>query len=153
MKDIVVFALVMATLGQIALCTTVLLVGSVRTRAYLPLAGFFVAVGIVTAGPAVVAFLPAMEAQFIAMVLPALLVLGPAFWLYVEGLTSETPWHFQSRHLRHLVPFGLGVIVTGLLITLPLEEQRAMFIEGEPERAISQLLRKDDQTAPPLGSR
>ncbi len=130
MRDIAGLALVMATLGQVGLCTSVLLARAPRTRAYLPLAVFFIASGVISAGPAVATFLPALETHFIAATLPAYLLLGPMLWLYVEGLTSETPWRFQQRHIRHVVLFGLGLFAMALTISLSLEHRTQIFIEG-----------------------
>ena len=129
--DTAILALAMATLGQIALCVTVLLMRGPGTQTYLPLAAFFLAVGVVVAGPAVVAFAPAFEPIFIALTLPAWLLLGPALWLYVEGLTSETAWRLQPRHGRHFILFGLGVVAVGLIAGLSDEARRTILVEGE----------------------
>ncbi len=120
----------MATLGQAGLCASVLFARSLRTPAYLPLAVFFIASGVVTAGPAVAAFMPGLQTHFIAASLPAYLLLGPALWLYVEGLTSDTPWRLQQRHLLHLAPFALGIVAMALTISLPLAQRRQIFVEG-----------------------
>jgi AraC-like DNA-binding protein len=129
--DAAVLALAMATLGQVALCVAVLLMRGAGTQVYLPLAAFFVAAGVIVAGPAVVAFAPGFEAFFVALTLPAWLLLGPALWLYVEGLTSETPWRLQPRHSRHFILFGLGLIAVGLIAGLSDEARRTMLVEGE----------------------
>lgn len=129
--DNAVLALTMATLGQIVLCVIVLLLQGRSSRAHLPLAWFFLAAGIVVAGPAVVAFAPAFEILFIALTLPAWLLLGPTLWLYVEGLTSETPWRLQRRHGRHFMLFALGLVAVGLIAGLSDEARRTMLVEGE----------------------
>lgn len=131
MVDTTVLALTSAALGQISLCITILLMRGRGTQAYLPLAAFFVAAGVVVAGPAVVAFAPALETFFIALTLPAWLLLGPTLWLYVEGLTLETPWLLQRRHGRHFILFGLGLIAASLLAGLPDGARRTMLVEGE----------------------
>ncbi len=137
MEDIAVLALVMATLGQVALCATILLTRSIRTPAYLPLAVFFIAGGIITAGPAFAIFLPTLQTHLISITLPAYLLLGPALWLYVEGLTSETHWRLERRHSKHLAIFGLGLVATGLIISLPMEVRAAMFIYGTEEEVLA----------------
>lgn len=129
--DTAVLALAMATLGQIGLCVTVLLMRGLRTQAYLPLAAFFLAAGVVVAGPAVLALAPGFVPWFIALTLPAWLLLGPALWLYVEGLTAETAWRLQSRHGRHFILFGLGMVAVGLIAGLPGDARRTMLVEGE----------------------
>lgn len=129
--DTTVLALAMATLGQIALCVTLLLARGVGTQAYLPLAVFLLATGIVVAGPAVAAFAPALEPWSVALTLPAYLLLGPALWLYVEALTSETPWRLRPRHGWHLVLFGLGLFAVALIAGLSGEDRRTILVEGE----------------------
>ena len=131
MNDKAVLALTMITLGQVGLCVPLLLARSVRTRAYLPLAVFFAASGLMAAGPAVVAFAPGLEAVFLAGSLPAYLLLGPALWLYVQGLTSETEWRPTPDHGWHLAPAGLGLLATGLMLGLPANVRDRMLLEGE----------------------
>ncbi len=120
-------AITMATLGQIALCVPQLLARAIYTPTYLPLAFFFIANGVISTGPAIFLFAPEWDTIYIAMIFPAWLLLGPVFWLYVEGLTSETSWHLKRRHLVHFIPAGFGLVVTGLLISLPLTLRRALF--------------------------
>ncbi len=141
MEDIEVIALIMAALGQAAFCTTILLSRSFRTQAYLPLGVFFIASGIVMAGPAIATFLPVWRTHFIAMALPAYLLMGPALWLYVEGLTSETAWRLQPRHGWHVIPFGLGLIATGAVIGLPADIRNKVLIEGDlPDQLYLEIL-------------
>lgn len=127
--DIAVLALATATLGQIALCVTVLLMQG-RTQVYLPLTAFLLALGVIAAGPAAVAFVPGFEPLFIALTLPAWLLLGPTLWLYVEGLTSETAWRLGRRHGPHFILFGLGLVAVGLIAGLSNEARRTILIEG-----------------------
>lgn len=131
MVDTAVLALAMAALGQIALCVIILLMRGLRTQAYLPLAAFFLAAGVVVAGPAVAAFAPSFEPLFVALTLPAWLLLGPTLWLYVEGLTSEAAWRLQPRHGRHFILFALGLVAVSLLAGLSEEARRMMLVEGE----------------------
>ena len=131
MVDFSILALTMATLGQVGLCVTILAARSVGTQTYLPLAVFFAASGIIAAGPAVAAFVPALETHFIAITLPGYLLLGPALWLYVEGLTSEVPWSLRPAHGWHLAPVGVGLLAAGLIVSLPLDVRESMFIHGE----------------------
>lgn len=131
MQSTTIFALTMAILGQISLCVTILCIRAWRTQTYYPLAAFFVATGVVTMGPAVSVFAPELQTHVVALTLPAYLLLAPMLWLYVEGLTSETQWEFQRRHLRHLLPSGIGLVGAALIFNLPMDARTTIFIEGE----------------------
>ena len=126
-----VFALMIAALGQIGLCATILLARAGQSQVYMPLSAFFVALGVVILDPAVAVFAPALRTQAIALTLPAYLLLGPMLWLYVEGLTASVPWQWQRRHLWHFLPTALGLIVAGILIALPLDIREQMLLTGE----------------------
>jgi AraC-like DNA-binding protein len=119
----------MLTLGQICFCLPQLLSRALHDQTYFPLAIFFVAHGAIALGPAVFLFMPEWNTIYIASIFPAWLLLGPALWLYVEGLTSDKPWHMQAKHLIQLCPFIFGLIVTGLIISLPIEMRQTLFSE------------------------
>ena len=130
LDDLVVFAITMMTLGQIVFCLPQLLSRAFHTQTYFPLAIFFIANGVIALGPAVFLLAPAWSTIYIALIFPAWLLLGPALWLYVEGLTSQKRWHMQARHAIQFTPFVLGLIVTGLIVSLPLEMRQSIFIDG-----------------------
>ncbi|MFC1234935.1 helix-turn-helix domain-containing protein [Vibrio sp. F74] len=130
MEDLVVLAVAMITLGQIGFCLPQFLFRASLIRTYFPLAIFFVASGVITLGPVVFLLTPSWDTIYIASIFPAWLLLGPTFWLYVEGLTSEIPWRMQPRHAIQFVPFILGLTVAGLIISLPLEMRKAIFSDG-----------------------
>jgi AraC-like DNA-binding protein len=129
LEDLVVLAITMLTLGQICFCLPQFLSRAFHAQTYFPLAIFFLANGVIALGPAVFLFTPAWSTIYIASIFPAWLLLGPALWLYVKGLTSDKPWHMQAKHLVQLCPFIFGLIVTGLIISLPLEMRQALFSE------------------------
>lgn len=131
MENLVVLAITMATVGQIGLCVFQLLARAITIPAYLPLVIFFVASGVVASGPVIFSLFPAWSTIYIAAIFPAWLLLCPTFWLYVEGLTSNTPWRLHISQAFHLMPFGFGLIIMGLIIMLPLEMRRAIFIDGQ----------------------
>lgn len=130
LKDMVVLALVMATLGQIALCCSILVARASTSQAYLPLAAFFMASGVIAAEPAVALFMPELHIHLITALFPAYLLLGPMIWLYVSGLTSETVWTLARRHIRHLIPFGFGLVASIMITSMPFEIREGMFIGG-----------------------
>lgn len=129
MDDLVVLAITMLILGQICFCLPQLLSRAFYAQTYFPLAIFFVANGVITLGPAVFFFTPAWSTIYIAAIFPAWLLLGPALWLYVEGLTSDKPWQMQAKHLVQLCPFIFGLIVMGLIVSLPIEMRQTLFSE------------------------
>lgn len=131
MPNLDVFALMVAALGQIGLCVTILLARAGQSQAYMPLSAFFIALGVVVMDPAVAVFAPALRTQAITLTLPAYLLLGPMLWLYIEGLTASVPWQWQRRHLWHFLPFVLGLIVAGMMIALPLDIREQMLLTGE----------------------
>ena len=130
MEDLVVFAITMVTLGQISFCLPQFLSRAFHSQTYFPLATFFVAHGVIALGPAIFLLFPAWSTIYIAAIFPAWLLLGPTLWLYVEGLTSDTPWRMQPKHAVQLIPFVVGLIITGLIISLPLEMRQTIFSDG-----------------------
>lgn len=121
----------MATLGQIALCVTLLLTKRGGTRSALPLSVFLLAGAVVMMDPVMANFMPSLRLRVFALSLPAYLIMAPSLWLYVEALTLETPWTFTRKHILHLIPFALGLIVSGLVITLPQQTLERLFIEED----------------------
>ncbi len=131
MNESAELALAMATLGQIGICSTILIMRCIRIQAYMPLALFFVACAIAVSGPAVRIFFPALQTQHLSLSLPAYLALGPALWLYVKGLISEAQWWMRPRDLWHFALAGAGMIVALLIISLPNDVREVMLIRGE----------------------
>ena len=131
MPNLDVFALMIAALGQIGLCVTILIARAGQSQVYMPLSAFFIALGVAILDPAIAMFAPALRTQAIALTLPAYLLLGPMLWLYIEGLTASAPWKWRRRHLWHFLPFVLGLVVAGMMIALPLELREQMLLVGE----------------------
>lgn len=129
MEDLVVLAITMITLGQIIFCLPQLLSRAIQTQTYLPLGAFLAANGVIALGPAVFLLLPVWGTVYIASIFPAWLLLGPTLWLYVEGLTSERPWRLKKIHAVHTIPFLLGLIVAGMILSLPLEIRQQIFYD------------------------
>ena len=65
-----------------------------------------------------------------------------ALWLYVEGLTSDKPWHMQTKHLVQLCPFIFGLIITGLIISLPMDMRQILFSEEYKSKEFFSILSK-----------
>lgn len=137
-----VLILTVMSFGQIVLTVTLLAMRFSQSCVYKPLAIFLIAVGLISSGHVVAAVFPETEIYTIIAILPALLILGPTLWFYVEGLTSETRWYIEhNRHFPHIIPFLLSILICLLLLMLPTEEQNIMFLKGEvPERLYPSLV-------------
>lgn len=129
LEDLVVLVITMITLGQIIFCLPQLLTRAIQTQTYLPLAAFLTANGVIALGPTIFLLLPAWGTVYIASIFPAWLLLGPTLWLYVEGLTSENPWRLQKIHAVHTIPFLFGLIVAGMILSLPIEIRQHIFYD------------------------
>ncbi|WDE12423.1 helix-turn-helix domain-containing protein [Thalassomonas haliotis] len=130
LEDLLIFAVTMATLGQIVLSIPLLLADAKQRQTRLPLAAYFLATAVLATGPAFYLLLPAWYGLYIAAVFPAWFLLGPSFYLYVQALTCDSPWKIQGKHLLHFVPAGFGLVITGLILALPSAQRQAIFIDG-----------------------
>lgn len=63
--------------------------------------------------------------------IPAFLVLAPALWLYVRGLTTETPDHLKRRDFVHFVPSFIAVGIAATLLLAPLNVQETILGERD----------------------
>lgn len=131
MEKIALLAFATSTLAQIGLSVHILLLRSLERQAYLPLATFLISVGIMVSQPITSMFAPQFQPIIIALSLPAFLLLSPSLWLYVEGITSETPWRFRKRHFRHFVPSLLGLAIALSTVCFPYEMREALLIKGQ----------------------
>ena len=135
--------LVLLTLGQAALSASILLPrsaaasGLAATPINVPLAAVFLATAVTTSAPVVQAFAPTFRALALVWSLPGYLALGPALWLYVDGLTSERPWRLRPQQAWHFVLFGLGVLAAVLFSALPEATQTGLLTEGREDRFLS----------------
>ncbi|MEP3892788.1 MAG: AraC family transcriptional regulator [Litorimonas sp.] len=59
-------------------------------------------------------------------------MLWPMFWFYIEGLTQETRWRFNQRHVLHLIPSLFGLLAAGLVALLPQTTRLSFFGEDDP---------------------
>lgn len=120
-----------ATVGQAALCASVLLMRSVRAPTGLPLAGFFCAFGAIASAPLLHASFPLAPALFPAIAAPTFFLLGPMLWFYVEGLTSETAWRPRTAHVWHYMPALLGLMASAMIAAMNPAARSTMFLQGE----------------------
>lgn len=120
-------AITMMTLGQILFAVPQLVAKYSESKAYLPLALFLLANGVIALGPIIFSALPEFYDLYIALIFSAFLALAPLLWLYVEAITSTRTWCWHRKHLIDIMPIVLGVITTSLLISLSAEQMAMIF--------------------------
>ena len=127
------FFITSACVTAIALTIHLLALRLKQQTNYLPLIIFFSGLAIILSKPLTVNLAPALQLPILVFSLPALLVLPPSFWCYVEGLTHTTRWQFSRAHLKHFVLplFGLFISISTLL--LPTEVVHAVLTDGGEE--------------------
>lgn len=124
MDDGLLLVLTAGMVAQALFCAAVLFVRSRETPASLLLAVVFVALCFAGGGPLVGLFAPHWQAAFFELSVPAYLIMGPALCIWVEGMTSDAAWRLGRRHLIHLLPAGLSLILVLLDINVPDYEAR-----------------------------
>jgi len=126
----IILALNVSALAIVLFSSHLLVLRSFERRAYLPLAICLSAIGVVISQQTAAVLFPALQTAFIAMSLPAILLIAPSLWLYVEGLTSATPWRFSRKSLYHFIPAGLGALIAACFLNLPADILDALLLEG-----------------------
>ncbi len=123
-------ALNLSSLVVIIFSANLLILRSFERQTYLPLGICLVAIGVVMCQPTLAVFSPSLQTTFLILSLPALLLISPCFWFYVQGLTSETPWRFSRKSLRHFIPAVAGTLIAILTIIIPADIKNALLVEG-----------------------
>lgn len=126
-------ALNISALVIIVFSANLLILRSFERQAYLPLAICLIAIGVVMCQPTLAVIFPSLQTTFLILSLPAILLISPCFWFYVQGLTSETPWRFSRKCLRHFIPAGVGTLIALLTIIIPADIKNALLVEGNDE--------------------
>jgi AraC-like DNA-binding protein len=129
-ENTTLLALNFSTLVIIVFSANLLILRSIERQTYLPLAICLVAIGVVICQPTLAVFFPQLQTTFMIFSLPALLLISPCFWFYVQGLTAETPWRFSSKALRHFIPAGVGTFIALLSIIIPADIKNDLLVEG-----------------------
>lgn len=132
----ITFALLMISVGIVLLAVPQLLLNHRHRQVVLPLVCFLLAGATANSLPALIEIFPAIELYAVAVVLPCYLLLPISLTLYVEAVTSATPWRLQTGHLRRLWPFFLGLAGSLLLVTLPKATLQAIFRVEDPELSL-----------------
>jgi len=119
----------MIMLGQILLSIPVLLIRAKTSIICLPLSVFLLASGLLAMIPIVSVQFPNWYQFYSALVFPALFTLCPALWFYVEGITADNTWKFNSKHLRHFILLWPALLISILMLLLPNDIHTAIFID------------------------
>lgn len=127
------FAANISTLIVILFSANLLVFRSHERQVYLPLAICLLAVGIIISQPTLAVFAGQLQPLFLIFSLPAILLISPCLWLYVEGLTSEKLWRMERKYIPHFIPFGLGAIIALMSVFLPLDIKNALLVEGNDQ--------------------
>ena len=131
MENLIVYAITMMTMGQILFCLPNVILGLKNKPTHTPLLIFFIANAIIASGPAIWLLRAEYSIFYIAAIFPAWMLMAPSFWLYVDGLTSHTPWRLGKKHWHHFVPFLLTTLLSVMILTLPSAQQTALFFEEQ----------------------
>ncbi len=126
-------ALNVSALIIILFSANLLLLRAIERQVYLPLAIFLLAIGVVICQPTLASLAASLQPTFLILSLPAILLIAPSFWFYIEGITAQAPWQFRQMHKSHFVLFFVGAIVALVALFLPNEVQYALLIEGKDE--------------------
>lgn len=124
------YFLTAASLAVIAFSMHLLILRAVKQALYFPLALCLGAIAVLICQPLLKILAPALQLYFLLLALPALYLIPPCFWLYVQGMTSGGRWRLSAAHAPHFVLSGLGLVIAICALLLPAELQHALLVEG-----------------------
>ena len=127
----VAYFLTCISLAIIGFSVHLLLLRSTKQPVYLPLAVCLTAIAVLIAQPVAKALAPGLQVLFLLLALPALYLIPPCFWLYVQGITSSTRWRPGRVHLKHFALSGIGLVIVICALLLPGELRHAILAEGD----------------------
>lgn len=119
-----------ASLAIIAFSGHLLLQRAKHQSFYWPLLGCLLAIAVLIADPWLKQLAPDLRQLFLLLSLPALYLLPPCFWLYVQGLTSSSPWRLQASHAKHFAFSGVALVIVICALLLPAEIRHGLLVEG-----------------------
>jgi AraC-like DNA-binding protein len=107
-----------ASLAIIGFSLNLLLLRARHQSFYWPLAGALLAIALLICQPWLRDLPLTLRQLCLLLALPALYLLPPCLWLYVQGLTSSSPWQFRRVHAKHfaLASFALLIAIAGALL-------------------------------------
>jgi len=131
MESTSLLAINVSTLIIIIFSAHLLCLRAIERQAYLPLAMFLLAIGVVICQPTMVSLASDFQATMIILSLPAILLIAPSFWFYVEGITAKTPWQLNQMHKKHFILFLLGALIAFIGLFIPDEVQYSLLINDD----------------------
>lgn len=129
MSDPIVQVLSIVMVGQISLSVPLLISRFSANATFIPLAVFLLACGLLAMNSIAATLFDSTYLIYTALVFPTLFVLCPSLWFYIEGITSNTPWKFTKKHALHGVLVIPALVVSVMILTLPNDVHRAIFID------------------------
>ena len=125
------------SLGIIAFSGFLLLQRTKNQTFYWPLLGCLLAIAVLITGLNGQLWLkllaPDLRLLFLLLALPAFYLLPPCFWLYVQGLTTSSPWRFQKKHFKHFALSGFALCIIICAWLLPAEIRHGLLVEGNEQ--------------------
>lgn len=130
-SDLYLLALNSGLLMVILFSVYLLLLRSRQRQLYQPLAISLLCVAVLMAQPAAAALAPDALELVLIISLPALLLIAPCLYFYVQGLTGSCEWTWRQESKRHLIPFYLSIAIAVFAFALPVEMRQALLVHGE----------------------
>jgi len=131
MESTTLLAINLSTLVIIIFSAHLLCLRSFERQAYLPLAFFLLAIGIVICQPTLASLADHLRPTILILSLPTILLIAPFFWFYVEGITAKTPWQLKQMDKKHFILFTLGAVVAFIGLFIPYEVQYTLLINDD----------------------
>lgn len=122
-----------AALAVIGLTIQQLLPQLTQRRFLQPLLLVLIALALIISGPIVFSVFPGLNFIYIATLPVTFLLLPPGLYLYALALTASTPWRWQWRRIRMFWSQLLAIPLALLILTLPAEQQQALFFADDAE--------------------
>lgn len=122
-----------AALGVIGLSIQQLLPQLVQHPFLRPLMLTLICLALIISGPIIFNAAPDLKFIYIASLPITFLALPASLYLYTLALTAITPWHWQWRNIRMFWPLLLAIPLALLILTLPTQQQQALFFSEDAE--------------------
>lgn len=122
-----------AALGVIGLTLQQLLPQLTQRHFLRPLMLTLVSLALIISGPIIFSAAPDLRFIYIATLPVTFLALPASLYLYTRALTASTPWHWQWRNIRVFWAQLLAIPLALLILTLPAQQQQALFFADDTE--------------------
>ena len=131
MVSTILIAINLSTLIIIIFSAHLLCLRAFERQTYLPLAIFLLSIGIVICQPTLANLADQLRPAMIILSLPAILLIAPSFWFYVEGITAKKPWQLNQMHKKHFILFMIGSLISLIALFIPYDVQYALLINDD----------------------